>query len=97
MSDAREASSVAETLEGDANFHASEVERLNRDIEEAEARIVQLRARRINSARIAAESRAAVNVLREVGLRSSIVDGVVNVAMDYQPQRPTLAESGGPE
>jgi Mg2+ and Co2+ transporter CorA len=80
--------SVAAMLDADADAVQEDVARLSRRIETLESEIVEARSRREEQARRMVEMRTAANILREVGLRSSIVKGVLFVEVDYQPKRP---------
>jgi hypothetical protein len=84
--------SVADMLDGDADALMENVTFLSTRIERLERDIVEARHDREEAARRAVEMRAAANVLREVGLRSSLVKGVPYVEMDYQPKRPEGAK-----
>ncbi len=63
-------------------------ERLIRDIEDRERELVNLRGNRDDAFRRAAEATTAANILREVGLRSSMLNGAPFIEVDYQPKRP---------
>jgi hypothetical protein len=79
--------SVATMLDNDADALQQDIARLSRLIEKLEAEIVEARSTREEQARRMVEMRTAANILREVGLRSSLVKGVPMVEVDYQPKR----------
>jgi hypothetical protein len=81
-------STTADFLEQQANVDYDDGVRLKRMVEERERELVNLRDERDDAFRRAAEMRIAVNILREVGLRSETTPSGPFVAVDYTPKRP---------
>lgn len=76
-------------LQEDAAEMERAADRLTRDIEDAEARIVELRRKRDEVRFHRAEALAAANVLDNIGFRvDRDPSGIVTVYVDPQPSEP---------
>lgn len=80
--------SVVDLLEAEAEQAHQSARRIAEKIEQAERDLVKLRDQRDEWIRLAVEARAGANMLRDIGLRSSMVNGAPLLEVDYTPKRP---------